>query len=480
MTISAPPTPSPVISPHDYAALLRNDLVAFIHRAFCDLNPQTLFRQAAYIELLASRLEDCRSGRIRRLIVNLPPRSLKSHCCSIAFISWLLGHNPAIQIIAASYGQDLADKLARDTRTLMDADWYRALFPTRLSARKAVNDFTTTAGGTRMATSVGGVLTGRGADVIVIDDPLKPDQALSDVGRKAVNEWYENTLLSRLNNKRTGCIIIVMQRLHQDDLVGHVLPQDDWTVLSFPSIAEELECIPFSTPYGLRRFFRQRGEALHPERESVAEYEAMRRRIGLYNFSSQYQQRPIPISGNLVKREWLRFYGDQPRQFARIVQSWDTAAKTSELNDYSVCTTWGVDRDNFYLIDVFRRRLNYPELKRAILCQANIFDANQIVIEDKSSGTQLIQDLNNDRVRKVIEYKPPPGADKVMRLHACSDRFENGCVLLPRSAPWLDEYILELIGFPGTKHDDQVDSTTQALDYLREPDLLALFAKAYS
>jgi predicted phage terminase large subunit-like protein len=208
----------------------------------------------------------------------------------------------------------------------------------------------------------------------------------------------------------------------------------------------------------------------------------MRRRIGLYNFSSQYQQRPIPISGNLVKREWLRFYGadDQPRRFARIVQSWDTAAKTSELNDYSVCTTWGVDKDNFYLVDVFRKRLNYPDLKRAIVSQADVFDANQIVIEDKSSGTQLIQDLHNDRVRNVVEYKPPPGADKVMRLHACSDRFENGRVLLPRDAPWLDEYILELIGFPGTKHDDQVDSTTQALDYLREPDLVATFIKAYS
>ena len=121
----------------------------------------------------------------------------------------------------------------------MEADWYRALFPTRLSARKAVNDFTTTAGGTRMATLVGGVLTGRGADVIVIDDPLKPDQALSEVGRKAVNEWYDNSLLSRLNYKCTGCIIIVMQRLHQDDLIGHVLLQDDWTVLSFPAIAEE-------------------------------------------------------------------------------------------------------------------------------------------------------------------------------------------------------------------------------------------------
>jgi Terminase RNaseH-like domain len=264
-----------------------------------------------------------------------------------------------------------------------------------LSARKAVNDFTTTAGGTRMATSVGGVLTGRGADVIVIDDPLKPDQALSDVGRKAVNEWYDNTLLSRLNNKRTGCIIIVMQRLHQDDLIGHVLLQDDWTVLSFPAVAEEPECVPFSTPYGIRRFIRQPGEALHPDREAVAEYEAMRRRIGLYNFSSQYQQRPIPVSGNLIKREWLRSYGpdDVPRRFMRIVQSWDTVAKTSELNDYSVCTTWGVERENYYLIDVFRRRLNYPDLKRAIVSQAERFDADKIVIEGKSSGTQLIQDF---------------------------------------------------------------------------------------
>jgi len=480
LTIQIPT--SQFLAPPEYAPVLRHALVALFHRAFCDLNPQTRFLLAPYIELMASRLEDCRSGNIRRLIVNLPPRSLKSQCISTAFVAWLLGHNPAAQIIAASYGQDLADKLARDTRTIMEADWYRALFPTRLSARKAVNDFATIAGGVRMATSVGGVLTGRGADVIIIDDPLKPDQALSEVGRKAVNDWYDNTLLSRLNNKRTGCIIIVMQRLHQDDLVGHVLPQDDWTVLSFPAIAEEPECVPFETPYGLRQFVRQPGEALHPERESVQEYEAMRRRIGLYNFSSQYQQRPIPLSGNLVKREWLRSYSPEnlPRRLLRIVQSWDTAAKTSELNDYSVCTTWGVDGDNYYLMDVFRRRLNYPDLKRAIVAEGERFRADDIVIEDKSSGTQLIQDLKNDGVLNVVEYKPPPGADKVMRLHACSDRFENGRVLVPANAPWLDDYVVELVGFPGTKHDDQVDSTTQALDYLREPDLLATYLKAYS
>jgi predicted phage terminase large subunit-like protein len=252
-------------------------------------------------------------------------------------------------------------------------------------------------------------------------------------------------------------------------------------VLSFPAIAEEPECVPFSTPYGIRHFVRQPGEALHPERESVQDYEAMRRRIGHYNFSSQYQQRPIPISGNLVKREWLCFYDSDgaPRRYLRVVQSWDTAAKTSELNDFSVCTTWGVDRDNYYLIDVFRKRLNYPDLKRAVAAHANRFDAGQIVIEDKSSGIQLIQDLRNEGVRKVVEYKPPPGADKVMRLHACSDRFENGRVFLPRNAPWLDEYVTELVGFPGTKHDDQVDSTTQALDHLREPDVVAKFLEAF-
>jgi predicted phage terminase large subunit-like protein len=272
-----------------------------------------------------------------------------------------------------------------------------------------------------------------------------------------------------------------MQRLHQDDLVGHILPQDDWTILSFPAIAEELEEIAYVTPYGLRRFVRKPGEALHPERESVQEYQLMRGRIGLYNFSSQYQQRPIPISGNLIRREWLRFYdSDQTRlQKWRIVMSWDTASKTSELNDYSVCTVWSVEDDKFYLLDVFRARLNYPDLKRAINAQAKRYGSPTVLIEDKSSGTQLIQDLRHEGVLNVVEYKPPAGADKIMRLHACSDRFENGRVLLPARAPWLDEYITELIGFPGHKYDDQVDSTTQALDYLRESDQVAKFIKAW-
>ena len=231
---------STVLSADEYQVILRNDLASFIERSFYELNPQATFMPNPYIELLAAALERCRTGRTKRLIINLPPRTLKSHAASVAFSAWLLGHDPAKQIICASYGQDLADKHARDCRTLMASAFYSGLFPrTTLSPEKlSVNDFMTTAQGFRMSTSVGGVLTGRGADVIILDDILKPDDALSETRRKAANEWYFNTLLSRLNSKEHGVIIIVMQRLHQEDLVGEVTDREHWVVLSLPAIAE--------------------------------------------------------------------------------------------------------------------------------------------------------------------------------------------------------------------------------------------------
>ena len=225
----------------EYGWILRNDFASFIERAFLELNPQTEFMPSPYIELLASALDSCRRGETKRLIINLPPRTLKSHAASVAFPTWLLGHDPSLQIICASYGQDLADKHARDSRSIMASQFYRTLFPrTVLSPDKqAVGDFVTTQQGFRMATSVGGVLTGRGGDVLILDDILKPDDALSDTRRKAANDWYFNTLLSRLNSKKDGAIILVMQRLHQEDLVGEVLEREQWRVLSLPAIAQE-------------------------------------------------------------------------------------------------------------------------------------------------------------------------------------------------------------------------------------------------
>jgi predicted phage terminase large subunit-like protein len=468
-----------MLSDDEYSRFLRNDFVSFIERSFLELNPQTKYIPGPHIEVMASRLEACRQGKTKRLIINLPPRGLKSHCTSIAFVAWWLGHSPASHVICASYGQELADKLARDCRLLMLSPWYQELFTTRLANRQAVHDFTTTAQGTRMATSVGGVLTGRGADLILLDDPLKPDDALSEPRRTAVNEWYDNTLLSRLNDKANGCIVIIMQRLHQDDLVGHVLEQEHWDVLSFPAIAERDETHVIEDLYGTRDFHRKCGEALHPERESLATYQTIRQAIGEYNFASQYQQDPAPLGGAMVKTEWLRFYepGEEPATFSQIVQSWDTANKSTELSDYSVCTTWGVGYRKYYLLDVFRQKLNYPDLKRAILEQAERYGAKNIVIEDKASGTQLIQDLNSELVLGVNAYQPPSGNDKKMRLYAQTAMFENGFVLLPRSAPWLADYTKELTSFPGTRYDDQVDSTTQFLDYIRQNHDLEIWHK---
>jgi len=457
------------LAPDEYKTLLRQDLYAFTQRSFYELNPQTEYLPNWHLEVIAADLEKCRRGETTRLSISVPPRSLKSHCASIAFPAFLLGHNPAAQIICASYGQQLSDKLASDCRSLMASDWYQELFSaTRLcGGRQALNDFTTTKKGFRLSTSVGGILTGRGADLIIIDDPLKPEEALSETQRNAVNAWYDHTLVSRLNDKRTGCIIVIMQRLHEDDLVGHVLRYGDWQVLKFPAIAEENEAYVVETPYGRKRFVRCAGEALHPEREPLELLAQIREIQGEYNFSGQYQQAPSPLGGGLIKTQWFKTYTSQdaPSEFELVFQSWDTANKSSELSDYSVCTTWGMLKNHLYLLHVLRSRLDYPDLRRAVKQQAEIYKAKNVLIEDKASGTQLIQDLRADGMHGTTQYEPK--MEKIMRMHSVSSTIENGFVHIPAQASWLAEYLHELAMFPNGKYDDQVDSTSQALDWAK-------------
>ena len=460
----------------EYRALLRQDLHAFIERSFYHLNPTTEFLDNWHIQEIAAALEECRRGYAKRLIINVPPRFLKSHCATVAFPAWLLGHNPSAQIICASYAQELANKHAMDCRSLLASDWYQGLFPTRLSSeRQALPEFMTTKKGFRMATSVGGMLTGRGSDHIIIDDPLKPDEALSDVQRKGVNNWFDNTLYSRLNDKRTGCIILIMQRLHEDDLVGHVLGMEPWKVIRFPAIAEEDEIHVIQTPYEIRRFRRRVGEALHTEREPLEVLNRIREAQGEYNFAGQYQQAPAPLGGGLVKAEWFRTYttADLPAKFEMTVQSWDTANKPTELSDFSVCSSWGIREKHVYLLHVFRKRLGYPELKRAVREQAEAFGANTILVEDRASGTQLIQELVNEGVHAIKKYEPT--MDKTMRMHSVTGTIENGFVHLPEKAAWLGEYLHELTSFPKSKYDDQADSTSQALDWFKQQTMAPVY-----
>ena len=315
---------------------------------------------------------------------------------------------------------------------------------------------------------MGGVLTGRGADYLIIDDPLKPEEAFSDTQRKAVNDWFDHTLYSRLNDKRNGCIVLTMQRLHEDDLVGHVLGLEPWKVIRFPAIAEEDESHVIETPYGTRLFGAVRAK-LFIRNESHSKYSTIfAKPSGEYNFAAQYLQSPAPLGGGLVKAEWLKTYttADRPEKFEMVFQSWDTANKPTELSDYSVCTTWGVKEKHLYLLQVIRKRLGYPELKRAVREHAEVFGPQTILIEDRASGTQLIQELVGEGMHAIQSYEPT--MDKIMRMHSVTSTIENGFVYLPDKACWLAEYIHELTVFPKGKNDDQADSTSQALDWFKQ------------
>jgi len=251
-------------------------------------------------------------------------------------------------------------------------------------------------------------MTGRGADLIVIDDPAKPNEMMSDVQREAINLWFPSTVYSRLNDKAKAGIVVAMQRLHVQDLTGHLLREggEPWRHLKLAARAESDETHIYQTLNGPRVYTRKAGELLHPARESEASLEQIRKALGSYFFSAQYQQEPMLPDGNLVSIRWFPRYAEPPRQFDRIFQSWDTASSAGELNSYSVCTTWGIRDKKIYLLDVYRKQVEYPDLKRAVHAQAQLHRAQTIVVEDKSSGIALLQEMKRDGVYNMKAIKP--------------------------------------------------------------------------
>jgi predicted phage terminase large subunit-like protein len=443
-------------------ALLRRDFRAFVQKAFQTLSPGQIFVLEWHLSALAHQLERVRSGKTKRLIINMPPRSLKSIVASVAFPAFVLGHDPTRRIICVSYSGDLAKKHANDFRAILESPWFQRLFPAaRIGQKDSEIEIELTARDSRLATSVGGTLTGRGGDIIIIDDPLKPDDAYSEAKRSAANEWFRSTLLSRLDDKRTGAIIIVMQRVHMHDLTGFVQAlSDDWDVLKLPAIAEIDEDIPISDTAA---HHRKAGEALSPEREPIPVLESLKLQLGGDAFSAQYQQEPAPPGGAMIKRAWIKRYSELPlfdRRFL-VVQSWDTASKGGPENDFSVCTTWIVTRDHqWFLLDVWRKRVDYPELKAAAQALAKKHKAQRVLVEDAGTGTSLVQELRTE-VSGIVAVKP--NRDKVSRMAVVSAKFEAGQVFLPERAPWLADFETEFFSFPGSRHDDQCDSVSQAL-----------------
>ncbi len=442
-------------------AALRNNFSMFVMRCFQTLDPGTPFLENWHQDAIGFQLERVRRGESTRLIINLPPRYGKSQIVSIAFVAFLLGHEPNRRIFVISYGTDLADTHAAAFRSIVESDWYQRIFPKMHIKRIHDNEVTTTKGGFRKATTVMGPLTGLGGDLFIVDDPQKTQDITSEARRAAVNNWVPNTLVSRLNDKRTGGIIVVTQRVHAQDLSGFLLEgSSEWQHLSLPAIAEADERIQIGDG-----IFHERkaGDVLHPEREPTEVLEGIRRDLGSDIFSAQYQQAPVPSGGNMFKRASFRYYETPPARThrSRILMSWDTAAKGGAHNDWSVCTVWQIEnRNTFYLLDMVRRQCEFPQLLEITQTLGRQYQPHAILIEDASSGTALQQMLRGKglpvRLVKV-------DGDKVGRAYVQQAKFEAGQVLFRRGATYLPELETELLRFPQGKNDDIVDSITQAL-----------------
>lgn len=454
----------PADAPMLVSAIVRDSLAATIEMSFATISPGQAYIPGWHIEAMAYQLERLERGEINRLIITLPPRNLKSIAASVAFAAWCLGRDPTRRIIGVSYGQELAGKHSRDCRAVMQSPWYRSAFPnTHIDPKKNTeSEFATTRKGFRMATSIGGSLTGRGGDLIIIDDPHKPDEVLSDDQREKVHSWFGNTLLSRLDNKHEGAIVVIQQRVHEDDLAGRLIEKGGWVHLNLPAIAEEAETIAVGPGMTKRR---RPGDVLHPERESLADLEALKRDMGSYTFAGQYQQNPVPAGGGLVQLKWLRTYEKLPPSKAGdlIIQSWDTALTAKETSDYSVCLTFLRQGKNHYLLDVFRDRLEFPSLEPKVIELAAKFAASYVIIEDAGSGTALIQCLRHVPDLRVGRMKP--STDKATRLMTQSPAIEQGYLHVPQDAPWLATFVREVTRFPKSRHDDQVDALSQYLEY---------------
>jgi len=456
------------LAPDEYSpglvlrATLALDFMAFTEFTFGVVRPNTLFKPNWHLEALAHKLSRVASGEVRRLIVTMPPRNLKSLFTSVALPAWFLGHNPSERVVAVSYSDQLARTHANDFRRLVNDPIYQATFPAMRLARDTDREIVTTMRGKRYTTSIEGTLTGLGGNLVIIDDPLKQDDAHSEAVRRRTIEWYRSTLLSRPDDKQVARILLVMQRVHQDDLAGYLEEQGGFEILNLPAIATRTETYELGAG---RSYVRQQGELLHPSHEPESVLRELKREMGPIAFSAQYQQSPIPPGGTIIKRKWLASYDAVPTYAPgdHITMSWDIALSEEEKGDYFACVVLLRRKEVFFVLEVIRGRLRFDDLKRKILEVKKRYGSGTLLIENSPISKGLIQSLEESSINVTPSQ---PETDKRSRLIAQSDLFAGGSVRLPKSAPWLEDFTAELLAFPG-RHDDQVDALTQGLAWGR-------------
>ena len=469
--MSALPLPADIM----VHTLARREFEVFLELVFRHLNPDTPLSRGWYLSAMCQALHEVAQGHERRLQITVPPRHLKSIMTTVAFPAWLLGQRPETRIICASYGQELSAALSRSFRKVIQSRWYSEVFPQTAASiiRDTEADLGTRQGGYRFATAVGGTVTGIGADLIIIDDLMKAQDASYPEARAKAQRFVDETLLSRLDNKQTGAVIAIQQRLHEDDVSAHLNSKGGYRHLDLPAIAMRDEIIPLSRG---RTHSRRIGDVLNPQREPREVLDQLKAEMGPRAFEAQYQQNPTPLEGDYLQWDKVQFYDEAPprTRLNKVVHSWDVASSSDPKADYSVGTIWGHDGTSWLLLDVIRQRLLYPDLLARVRLERKLWKADAILVEKSSVGPALLEDLARDmrgisepqhHARSCIRLGISAVLPKAERYYASVERLYSGFAKLPRSAPWLDDLHREMQTFPAARYDDQVDSLSQFLNW---------------
>ena len=438
----------------------QNDFMKFVHAMWPG------FVDGRHHKVMAKKFQEIAEGKCKRLIINMPPRHTKSEFASYLLPAWFLGKFPGKKIIQCSNTAELAVGFGRKVRNLVDSAQYANTFPNvhLRQDSKAAGRWATSGNGEYFAIGVGGTVTGKGADLLIIDDPHSEQEAkLASTNPEVfdnVYEWYTSGPRQRL--QPGGAIVIVMTRWSKRDVTGRILQSameregnDEWEVIEFPAI------LPSGNP-------------LWPQFWSIEELEALRSELPASKWNAQYQQSPTSEEGAIVKREWWKVWeAEDPPRCEFVLQSWDTAFTKNERSDYSACTTWGVfypnedpNDPNIILLDAFKRRMEFPELKETAYRTYMEWEPDSFIVEAKASGAPLIFELRAMGI-PVQEFTPSRGNDKIVRINSVADLFASGKVWAPQTR-WADELIEEMASFPNSEHDDLVDSSTQALIRFRK------------
>lgn len=448
------------------AELARRSLREYMAWVWPIVEPSTPFISGWHIDAICDHLEAVTRREIRNLIVTIAPRHTKSLIMSVAWPTWTWTNDPTLRFLFASYSESLSTEHAVKSRRVIESVKYQQAFGDKIKLTTDQNIKTyyeNTATGYRISTSVGGSATGRGGDALVIDDPHNVKEANSDIVRQSVLDWYDQVWSSRLNDPQRGCRVIIMQRVHQADLVGHVKERDDFVHLNLPTLYEKTAWV---SPIGWKDPRTEEGELLCPVRFGPVAVQDAQRVLGSAGFAAQHQQRPTPAGGGMLKRAWFKFYKEPPDPdggWDDLLQSWDMAFKDLKGSDFVVGGVWGRIGARKYLLDQVRGRLDFPATLMAVrTLSAKWPNVLTKLVEDKANGPAVIQTLQSD-VDGLIAVNPEGG--KVARAAAVSPSIEAGNVYLPDPslAPWVEDFLSECEAFPNGAHDDQVDQMTQAL-----------------